>query len=144
MHHGHPQKQAVAIAMHTAGVPKPHHDEGEGTTSLPFEALAPGASASAADSPEEEAIGREAMKIHEHMHKHMHVHEHHHEHKGESTFGHGGTKFPYEEGSHVGGAEDMASCTEAVSHNAMQDAIRQMYEPESERGENANGIVTPR
>lgn len=26
MHHGKPQNQAIAIAMRTAGVPKPHHD----------------------------------------------------------------------------------------------------------------------
>ena len=143
--HAHPdmsQKQAIAIAENTKR--EAAKDEGAGTTALPFQALAPGASAPAADSPEEEAIGREAIKVHEHLHKHMHHHEHHHEHKGETTFGHGEVKFPYEEGSHVGGAEDTASCTEAVSHNAMQDAIRQMYEPESERGENANGIVTPR
>jgi hypothetical protein len=37
--HGKPHEQAVAIALHTAGVPKKHHDE------APFGGLMPGAAA---------------------------------------------------------------------------------------------------
>lgn len=41
MEHGKPQKQAVAIAMHAAGVPKPSHDDegasGPYGTKLPME-----------------------------------------------------------------------------------------------------------
>lgn len=42
---GKPQKQAVAIAMHTAGVPKPHHDHLSipAGAECPFEGRAPGA-----------------------------------------------------------------------------------------------------
>jgi len=140
-------KQAVAIGYATQRANASRDDMGEGSTSVPFQALAPGVSSQAVsqDSPEEEAIGRETMTLHEHLHKHMHQHEHHHAHHGESSFGEdSGIKFPYAEGSHVGGAEDTAACTEVASHKSMEDAIRQMYEPESERGENANGIVTPR
>jgi hypothetical protein len=115
VHAGHPQNQAVAAAMHSAGVPKPTED-----------------------TPEEEAIGRETMHLHEHLHKHTHVHEH--QHKGESTFGqHDTSSFPYKNET-----LDMSKCTEVASGKAMQDAINQMWASNEHDPENANGIVTPR
>jgi len=127
VHAGHPQNQAIAAAMRSAGVPKPHGDEV--TAPMPTEGGQDGPL-----SLEIKHLGDETPQpsVHHHEHHHAHHHTHSHKHEGE-------TPFPYKSET-----LDMSKCTEVASGQAMKDAIEQMWGANEHDPENANGIVTPR
>lgn len=53
------------------------------------------------------------------------------------------TKFDYKDGDPVGCKDTSGHYTQVSSHEQIANAAKQMWEPEADKGENNNGVVTP-